>query len=120
MSASTDAVTAVIVSAAVRSRARRGVTLVELMVTLALIGLLAGVVGLTLHTARHAPSIDAATARLVAARDSALRFGIAVTVALTMDGRAHVATALPDGRVVADSGFTVDPLSGQVVAHVDR
>jgi prepilin-type N-terminal cleavage/methylation domain-containing protein len=114
MSASTDAVTAVIVSAAVRSRARRGVTLVELMVTLALIGLLAGVVGLTLHTARHAPSIDAATARLVAARDSALRFGVPVTITLTVDGHSHVATALPDGRVIADSAFAIDAMSGTV------
>ena len=106
--------------AANHARARGGATLAELVVTLALIGLLAGIVGLTLHTARRLPSIDAPTARLLAARDSALRFGIAVTVALTMDGRAHVATALPDGQVVADSEFAVDPLSGQVVAHVDR
>jgi prepilin-type N-terminal cleavage/methylation domain-containing protein len=112
--AMTEAVTAVIASRATRAGARRGVTLVELMVTLALIGLLAGVVGLTLHTAPRAPSIDAPTARLVAARDSALRLGVPVTIALTVDGHSHVATALPDGRVIADSAFAIDAMSGTV------
>ena len=106
--------------AATHARARGGVTLVELMVTLALIGLLAGIVGLTLHTAARAPSTDAPTARLVAARDSALRLGVAVTIVIMVNGRAHIATALPDGRVVADSAFAVDALSGQALLHADR
>jgi prepilin-type N-terminal cleavage/methylation domain-containing protein len=116
----TKVITSPMPLAAPRARARGGVTIVELMVTLALIGLLAGVVGLALHSAPRGPSIDAPTARLVAARDSALRFGIAVTFALTVDGRAHIATALPDGRVVADSAFGVDALSGQALVHADR
>ena len=114
MSASMHAMTAPMISAANRSRPRRGLTLVELIVTLALIGVLAGVVGLTLHTARRVPSIDAPTARLLAARDSALRYGVAVTVTLTVGGHAIVGTALPDGRVVADPAFKIDAMSGMV------
>ena len=114
MSAVTVYMPAPMVSAATRSRLRRGLTLVELIVTLALIGVLAGVVGLTLHTARRLPSIDAPTARLLAARDSALRYGVAVTVTLTVDGHAVAGTAFPDGRVVAGSAFDVDAMSGMV------
>ena len=113
------------IDVAVRRRAREGITLVELTVTLALLGLLAGVVGLALHTAARVPAIDASAidasaARLLAARDSAVRFGVSVTVALTVDGHAHVATALPDGRVVADSAFAIDGLSGQAEVHAAR
>jgi prepilin-type N-terminal cleavage/methylation domain-containing protein len=113
-------------------RAPRGITLVELIVTLALLGLLAGVVGLTLHTAPHVPALDPTTAQLLAARDSALRTGHPVTITLTVtrvaadarddDGRpaaaiddaAAEATALPDGRIVASGTIPIDPLSGSV------
>ncbi|MBX6332255.1 MAG: prepilin-type N-terminal cleavage/methylation domain-containing protein [Gemmatimonadaceae bacterium] len=111
-------------------RVPRGITLVELIVTLALLGLLAGVVGLTLRTTPHVPALDATTAQLLAARDSALRTGRPVTITLTgvsldagarhdddglaspANGLAAQATALPDGRIVASGTIAIDPLSG--------
>lgn len=95
---------------------RAGVTLVELMVVLVLLGLLAGVVGLTLHTAAPPASLSPAMAAIAAARDSAIRGARPVTITLTSadDVVDHVAwvTAYPDGRVAADPALGIDPMSG--------
>ena len=56
--------------------------MVELLVVLVLLGITAGVVGLTLHTARPVETIDATQAAIQAARDSAIRVGRRVTVAI--------------------------------------
>lgn len=86
---------------------RRGVTLVELLVVLAVLGVAAGVAGFSLQTR---PTIGAARARsLAAARREALVTGRALTVEDTVDGRRRAATVHPDGRVVADSGFADAP-----------
>lgn len=93
---------------------RRGVTLLELMVTLALLAILAGVVGLSVGRAGPARTVDARTAQIAAARDSALRSGHAVTITLVDSGRVASVTALPDGRVLADPGLEIDPLTGEL------
>lgn len=92
----------------------QGVTLVELMVVLVLLGVLAGVVGLTLTAAPHPSAVDAATAAILAARDSAVRSGRAVTISVVVSEHVHDATALPDGRVITDAPAAIDPLSGSV------
>ncbi|HEY7877802.1 MAG TPA: prepilin-type N-terminal cleavage/methylation domain-containing protein [Gemmatimonadaceae bacterium] len=95
----------------------RGVTLVELLVVLVLLGIMAGVVGLTLQTAQPVVAIDPIYARVAAARDSAIRSGHSVTVHLTTID-ATDATAYPDGRVIATRTLDIDPLGGGVdVAH---
>jgi len=82
---------------------RRGVTLIELLVTLAILGLVAGVTGLSLGAAPvPAVPLDARRAHIADARDSALRTGHPVTVIIADDGMISYATALPDGRVLAD------------------
>ena len=68
-----------------RAGGRKAVTLVELLVVLLLLGITAGVVGLTLHTARPVATIDATQAAIQAARDSAIRFGRSVTVAVAAE-----------------------------------
>ena len=66
--------------------ARAGVTLLELLIVLAILSILAGVVGLALHAAPPANASDESTARVIAARDSAIRFGHAVTVQVIDEG----------------------------------
>jgi prepilin-type N-terminal cleavage/methylation domain-containing protein len=95
------------------TRPRGGVTLVELLVVLAILGVMAGVVGLAVPPIRRAPEGGAA-ARVARARQTAVASGRAVTVSVSMDGRPRTATAFPDGSVVADSGLDVDRLSGAI------
>ena len=86
--------------------------MVELLVVLVLLGITAGVVGLTLHTARPVETIDATQAAIQAARDSAIRVGRSVTVVITTSGSTRPITAYPDGRVVADRTVHVNELTG--------
>jgi len=79
---------------------RRGVTLLELIVSLALLAVILGVSGLALAGLRPT-SRAGAEGRLRQARADAIRGGTAV--------RAESVLFLPDGRAV---GAGVDPLTG--------
>jgi type II secretory pathway pseudopilin PulG len=92
------------------------VTLVELLVVLMLIGLLAGVVGLTLGSTPSVAALDPVTARVMATRDSALRVGRPVTISIAVGRESHRATAFPDGRVLTDARLEIDALSGTASA----
>ncbi len=92
-------------------RLRRGVTLVELLVVLAIMTVMAAVVGLAAPPIRHADP-DTATTRLTAARRAALASGQPVSITVVSRERPYAVTAYPDGAVVADSALAVDRLSG--------
>jgi prepilin-type N-terminal cleavage/methylation domain-containing protein len=89
----------------------RGSTLIELVVVLAILGLLLGVSALGLWSLRHTPE-DERLARIASARREALQRGSVVTIGADDSGR--VLRFLPDGRAI---GNEVDPLTGSVVAH---
>lgn len=78
----------------------RGVTLVELLIVLALLGLLLGVSGLALASLRE-PVESAALSELRRARAEAIRSGAPRS--------ANGVLFLPDGRAI---GPSVDPLTG--------
>lgn len=93
---------------------RRGVTLVELLVALAILGLMTAVVVLQAKPARL-PRSDWRSDSVAALRRRALTEGRAQTTILVIDSAtAHPLTALPDGRVVADSLVNVDAFTGRV------
>jgi len=95
----------------VRERAR-GLTLVELLVVLMIIGLTTSVVALALGSATRSTETDSLRDEITAARDSAIRTSRPVTERIGgSHGRIEI-TALPDGRVIADSALSVDRLSG--------
>jgi len=86
----------------------RGTTLVELLVVLAILGLLTGVTGLALNNL--SPQRDSAAPRqLRIARDRAIHDGHAVFVATDS---AHLIGIrfLPDGRAIGEGA---DPLTGE-------
>jgi len=90
---------------------RRGMTLLELLIVLALVGILAGVAAMA---ARRIPPTDHSDP-LVMVEDSlrrAVAEARAITIDVVMDGKSASATANPDGSVVADSMFEIDRLSG--------
>lgn len=91
-------------------RSRRGSTLLELVATLAIMGVVAGVVTLALRT----PSASRAERDpVVEARRRAIMTRRPVTVALQHDAEVHAITALPDGGVAADSVHAIDRLTGE-------
>ena len=101
---------------------RGGVTLVELIVVIVLLGVVASVSGLAMRRAQVVRGVAAPVAAAIALRDSALRSGRAVTGIVSVprtaagsapgDARPVVVTAYPDGRLLADRALHIDPMSG--------
>lgn len=93
-------------------RRGNGTTLVELLVVLAILGVIAGVAGLSFRAEPKSVPVDAARAQVAAARREAIRTGRSVTVVVPAEGQVSVATAHADGSVVADSALSIDRFTG--------
>jgi len=91
---------------------RIGVTLIELLVALTLLGLMTAVVGVAIPRRDAPTAADEITRALSDARRAAIDSGHSVSITLLVGGTPRAATILPDGSVVADSGLAVDRLSG--------
>ena len=90
---------------------RAGTTLLELVVALAVLGILAGVAGIALRAPAEPDPAAVRASRVAAARRTALETRRPVPLFL---GGAAEGVAYPDGRVLlADSALDVDPLTGR-------
>ena len=87
----------------------KGVTLVELLVVLAILGAMAGLVGLAWQPGRWASPDRGAVA---AARRRAVESGKLVRTSATVGGRVVQVIAFPDGRVLGAEQLGVNPLTG--------
>jgi hypothetical protein len=92
-------------------RTRRGVTLLELIVVVIGLGMISSVAMLAMPGRVIPP--DDTPHRIAKARASALRTGRPVSVVLMLDSVFSVATAMPDGTVLADAAARIDRLTGQ-------
>ena len=92
-------------------RRRRGVTLLELIVVVVGLGVMASVATLVMPKKLVPP--DDTPHRVAAARTRALCTGRPVSVVLQLDSIFAIATAMPDGTVLADSAARIDRLTGQ-------
>lgn len=92
---------------------RRGTTLVELLVALAILGVAATVVALSApHPAQ--PTDEArARAELAALRSRAVASGRVQTAVIIVGARGRLATAMPDGTLITDSIGDVDRYTGR-------
>lgn len=93
-----------------------GVTLVELLVVIVVLGAMASIVGLTWRAGRGATDEDAGddgVAAIQAIRARALMAGKVETRTIRAGDTTLVVTALPDGRVVGAEHLGFDPLSGR-------
>jgi len=94
-------------------RLRLGVTLVELLVALVVLGLLTGIAVMQVRPVA-APSVDWLSDSVAVLRARAIDLGIPQTAVFTGDSsNAHAITALPDGRMIADSALRMDTFTGQ-------
>jgi prepilin-type N-terminal cleavage/methylation domain-containing protein len=86
---------------------KRGVTLVELLITLVVIGLAAAVATLAIGPVRR--PVNDQRAQLMSARHHALAAGRDTTIRF---GDSLSATAHPDGSVSADTALHIERLTG--------
>lgn len=94
---------------------RAGVSLLEVIVTLAVLGVLTTVVGLSWQR-QNTPTATASAASAVAtARRQALDTGTSVTVNVELNGAVHVVTVTPDGRIRGGDALGFDALAGRLV-----
>lgn len=91
---------------------RRGSTLVELLVSLALLGIIASVATLAYRRLTPPDPSDPMTV-IGDTIETVLRTGTPLTVQFIVNGRPAIATINPDGSVVADSALGIDRLSGR-------
>ncbi len=93
-------------------RARSGTTLVELLVTMVLIGIITSVVTLAIRRIDQPSPSDPAT-MLADSLTTAIRDSRDIVLSATLGGRVIIATARADGSVVADTSFHFDRLTGR-------
>lgn len=95
----------------------KGVTLVELIVALAVVGLILGISGLALASLRP-PSEAGAIRELEAARDAAVRTGRSVVVHVDTISVRFAPDGSSSGGTITAGGLSisVDPLTGAVHA----
>ena len=98
-------------------RPRAGVTLIELLVVVVVLGLVSSVAMLALPR-KSVPPDDTAH-RIANARTQALRTGRPVSVVLDLDTMFSLATAMPDGSVLADPAARIERLTGQPLSSID-
>jgi prepilin-type N-terminal cleavage/methylation domain-containing protein len=96
---------------------RRGVTLLELLIVVVVLGLVTSVAALVMPAKVVPP--DDTPHRIANARTRALRTGQPVSVVLQLDTVFSLATAMPDGTVLADSAARIDRLTGKPLPPVD-
>lgn len=93
---------------------RDGMTLIELLIALAIMGIMASVV--TLLMRRNGAPVVQDPARIVADSVAAVvARGWPAAIRLTIGGRVVVASVHPDGTVIADSAFHIDRLTARTI-----
>jgi prepilin-type N-terminal cleavage/methylation domain-containing protein len=99
----------------VATRKKTGVTLVELLVVLVILGVMAGVVGLAWQPGRWLGGAGAdSTESLPVVRRWALQSGRPIQAVVSIRGHAIHVLAFPDGRVLGAESLQVNPLNGEV------
>jgi len=91
---------------------RRGTTLIEMLVSIVLLGIVASIASPALRRAAMPPASDAFTT-IAESLDVAIASGRTITLQLSMDSGPAFATVRPDGSVVADSAIHVDRFTGR-------
>ena len=92
---------------------RKGMTLLELLVTLAIMGALLGVVTLAVRQIAK-PAPDDPYHVVVDSLRAGVAHGRPITLRFVVQGVAAAATVYPDGSIVGDSVLAIERLSGKM------
>lgn len=92
---------------------RRGSTLLELLVTLAVMAIVASVATLALGPVNSRSQPGNTAERIAAARRNASAERRDTTIEVVVQGVAVAVTLFPDGRVVAGTALRLDQLTGE-------
>jgi prepilin-type N-terminal cleavage/methylation domain-containing protein len=95
---------------------RSGTTLVELLAVLAVIAILVSVASLAPRAVAKIDQDDPYV-RIDSARAAALRTASPRTLTLEFGGALRSVSILPDGRILADTSFHIDPHTGRRELH---
>lgn len=99
-------------------RAPSGFTLIEMLVAIAVFGILASVTAVAFNRSQLAPTAGSDVTAIREARRKAIASGSRVTITISINAGTRSVTALPDGSVVADSGLSIDELNGRSMTRV--
>ena len=91
---------------------RQAFTLIEMIVAIAVIGILATIAAAGMRGEALRKKPDAGAIVLKAARTRAITEGRTITVQVSLNGKAHLVTALPDGGVIGGPAIGADRLNG--------
>jgi prepilin-type N-terminal cleavage/methylation domain-containing protein len=91
---------------------RRGFTLLELIVGLAVLSIGLGIVAVSFADRHEPPPKDARLLAISRARDSAIALARPVTIEIHGDSSPQAVTAMPDGSVLS-AGTRVERLTGR-------
>lgn len=94
------------------SRRRVGSTLIEMVISVTLLGILASVTTLAVRRLTKPASSNPATI-IADTLEHVLETGEPVTLQLTVNGRPVTANVNPDGSVVADTTLAIDRFTGR-------
>lgn len=94
------------------NRLRSGVTLLELIVCVAVLGLMASVATLAMRSAVPPDPNDPMTI-IADTLETVLGTGTPATLRFIVNGRPAVATINPDGSILADSTLEIDRYTGR-------
>jgi prepilin-type N-terminal cleavage/methylation domain-containing protein len=93
---------------------RSGATLVEMLVSLALLGIIASVATLAIRRIAPPPPDDPMTI-IADTINAVIRSGQPKTLQFIVDGRPALATLNPDGSVIADTALHIERFTGQLI-----
>jgi prepilin-type N-terminal cleavage/methylation domain-containing protein len=91
---------------------RRGSTLIEMLVTLALLGILASVTTLAIRRITP-PAPDDPMTVIADTINAVMRSGQPATLQFVVNGHPAFATLNPDGSIIADTALHVDRFTGR-------
>jgi prepilin-type N-terminal cleavage/methylation domain-containing protein len=91
---------------------RRGMTLIELVVAMSVVALITAISALAGGRAAQASDDERFAATIASLRARALIDGHSQVAIIERNGEPRLMSALPDGRILADSAVLIDPFSG--------